>query len=135
MQRSLVLFPKELKVVRSGIPDVIVIDEQCVRADLVEEGQKLKIPVIASNEKVMYGLPDRTNDDVDAIVEDIKTGKIPGCVMLDYDKLGELVPRIAMEMAPLREGISAIPTDEEMTKLVAKCGSMLENAQLHAQKN
>ncbi|HHV24561.1 MAG TPA: CO dehydrogenase/acetyl-CoA synthase complex subunit epsilon [Methanosarcina sp.] len=112
---------KELKVVRSGIPDVIVIDEQCVRADLVEEGQKLKIPVIASNEKVMYGLPDRTNDDVDAIVEDIKTGKIPGCVMLDYDKLGELVPRIAMEMAPLREGISAIPTDEEMTKLVAKC--------------
>ncbi|MDD2339865.1 MAG: CO dehydrogenase/acetyl-CoA synthase complex subunit alpha [Methanosarcina sp.] len=112
---------KELKVVRSGIPDVIVIDEQCVRADLVEEGQKLKIPVIASNEKVMYGLPDRTNDDVDAIVEDIKTGKIPGCVMLDYDKLGELVPRIAMEMAPLREGISAIPTDEEMTNLVAKC--------------
>lgn len=112
---------KELKVVRSGIPDVIVIDEQCVRADLLEQGQKLKIPVIASNEKVMYGLPDRTNDSVDAIVEDIKTGKIPGCVMLDYDKLGELVPRLAMEMAPLREGISAIPTDEEMASLVAKC--------------
>ena len=32
---------KELKIVRSGIPDVIVLDEQCVRADLVEEGQKL----------------------------------------------------------------------------------------------
>jgi len=112
---------KELKVVRSGIPDVIVIDEQCVRADLVEEGQKLKIPVIASNEKVMYGLPDRTNDNVDTIIEDIKTGKIPGCVMLDYDKLGELIPRLAMEMAPLREGISAIPSDEEMASLVAKC--------------
>jgi acetyl-CoA decarbonylase/synthase complex subunit alpha len=112
---------KELKVVRSGIPDVIVIDEQCVRADLLEQGQKLKIPVIASNEKVMYGLPDRTNDNVDAIVEDIKTGKIPGCVMLDYEKLGELVPRVAMEMAPLREGISAIPTDEEMASLVSKC--------------
>ncbi|HII91288.1 MAG TPA: CO dehydrogenase/acetyl-CoA synthase complex subunit epsilon [Methanosarcina sp.] len=112
---------KELKVVRSGIPDVIVIDEQCVRADLLEQGEKLKIPVIASNEKVMYGLPDRTNDSVDAIIEDIKTGKTPGCVMLDYDKLGELVPRLAMEMAPLREGISAIPTDEEMASLVAKC--------------
>ena len=60
---------KELKVVRSGIPDVIVLDEQCVRADLVMEGSKLKIPVIASNEKIMYGLPDRTNDDVDAIVD------------------------------------------------------------------
>ena len=119
---------KELKIVRSGIPDVIVIDEQCVRADLVEEGQKLKIPVIASNEKIMYGLPDRTNDSVDAIIEDIKTGKIPGCVMLDYDKLGELVPRLAMEMAPLREGISAIPTDEEMTNLVAKCAACGECA-------
>ncbi|MGB9131524.1 MAG: CO dehydrogenase/acetyl-CoA synthase complex subunit alpha [Methanosarcina sp.] len=112
---------KELKIVRSGIPDVIVLDEQCVRADLVQEGQKLKIPVIASNEKIMYGLPDRTNDDIDAIIEDLKTGKIPGCVMLDYEKLGELVPRLAMEMAPLREGISAIPTDEEMLALVSKC--------------
>ncbi len=114
---------KELKVVRSGIPDVIVLDEQCVRADLVEEGKKLKIPVIASNEKIMYGLPDRTNDNVDAIVEDLVSGKIPGCVMLDYDKLGELVPRVAMAMAPIREaeGLTAIPTDEEMKVLVSKC--------------
>ncbi|MGB9929393.1 MAG: CO dehydrogenase/acetyl-CoA synthase complex subunit alpha [Methanosarcina sp.] len=119
---------KELKVVRSGIPDVIVLDEQCVRADLVEEGQKLKIPVIASNEKIMYGLPDRTNDSVDEIIEDLKTGKAPGCVMLDYEKLGELVPRLAMEMAPLREGISAIPTDEELLVEVAKCVSCGECA-------
>jgi acetyl-CoA decarbonylase/synthase complex subunit alpha len=112
---------KELKVVRSGIPDVIVLDEQCVRADLVVEGQKLKIPIIASNDKIMYGLPDRTNDEVDAIIADITSGAIPGCVMLDYDKLGELVPRLALEMAPLREGISSIPTDEEMEALVGKC--------------
>ena len=61
--------------------------------------------------------------DVDAIIEDLKSGKIPGCVMLDYEKLGELVPRLAMEMAPIREaeGITAIPTDEEMAALVAKC--------------
>ena len=121
---------KELKVVRSGIPDVIVLDEQCVRADLVEEGQKLKIPVIASNEKVMYGLPDRTNDDVDAIVEDLVSGNIPGCVMLDYEKLGELVPRVAMEMAPIREaeGITAIPTDEEMKALISRCAGCGECA-------
>jgi len=112
---------KELKVVRSGIPDVIVLDEQCVRADLVAEGQKLNIPVIASNDKIMYGLPDRTNEEVDAIVADITSGAIPGCVMLDYDKLGELVPRLALEMAPIREGISSIPTDEEMEALVGKC--------------
>ena len=43
--------------------------------------------------------------------------------MLDYEKLGELVPRLAMEMAPIREaeGITAIPTDEEMKALVSKC--------------
>ena len=50
---------KELKVIRSGMPDVIVTDEQCVRGDVLSESQKLKIPVIASNEKIMMGLPDR----------------------------------------------------------------------------
>ena len=65
----------------------------------------------------MYGLPDRTNDDVDAIIEDIKTGKIPGCVMLDYEKLGELVPRLAMEMAPLREGILQSPLTKKWQAL------------------
>ncbi|MDD3317335.1 MAG: CO dehydrogenase/acetyl-CoA synthase complex subunit alpha [Methanosarcina sp.] len=121
---------KELKIVRSGIPDVIVLDEQCVRADLVEEGKKLKIPIIASNEKIMYGLDDRTNDDVDAIVEDLVSGKIPGCVMLDYEKLGELVPKVALKMAPIREaeGLSAIPTDEEMKALVSKCAECGECA-------
>ena len=44
---------KELKVIRSGMPDVIVVDEQCVRGDVLSESQKLKIPVIASNEKIM----------------------------------------------------------------------------------
>ena len=78
----------------------------------------------------MYGLPDRTNDSVDAIVEDLVSGKIPGCVMLDYEKLGELVPRVAMEMAPIREaaGLSAIPTDEEMVSLVSRCAGCGECA-------
>jgi len=121
---------KELKVIRSGMPDVIVVDEQCVRGDVLSEAQKLKIPVIASNEKIMMGLPDRTDVDVDSIVEEIKSGAIPGCVMLDYDKLGELVPKIAEVMAPIRdaEGITAIPTDEEFKAYVdkcAKCGECL----------
>jgi acetyl-CoA decarbonylase/synthase complex subunit alpha len=121
---------KELKVIRSGMPDVIVVDEQCVRGDVLAESQKLKIPVIASNEKIMFGLPDRTDADVDTIVEEIKSGAIPGCVMLDYDKLGELVPKIAEVMAPIRdaEGITAIPTDEEFKTYIdkcAKCGECL----------
>ncbi len=114
---------KELKVIRSGMPDVIVVDEQCVRGDVLAESQKLKIPVIASNEKIMAGLPDRTDADVDATIEELKSGAIPGCVMLDYDKLGELVPKLANIMAPIRdaEGITAIPTDEEFKAYVDKC--------------
>ena len=85
---------------------------------MLRRARKLKIPVIASNEKIMYGLPDRTNDDVDAIVEDLVSGKIPGCVMLDYEKLGRTVPKVALAMAPIRdaEGLTAIPTNEEMKK-------------------
>jgi acetyl-CoA decarbonylase/synthase complex subunit alpha len=78
----------------------------------------------------MYGLPDRTNDNVDDIVADLVSGKIPGCVMLDYEKLGELVPKVALAMAPIREaeGLSAIPTDEEMKALVSKCAGCGECA-------
>jgi len=114
---------KELKVIRSGMPDVIVVDEQCVRGDIVPEAQKLQIPVIASNPKIMYGLPNRTDADVDETMEELKSGKIPGCVMLDYDKLGELCVRLTMEMAPIRDaaGITALPTDEELVNMVAKC--------------
>ncbi len=88
-----------------------------------QKSQKLKIPVIASNEKIMMGLPDRTDADVDSIVEELKSGAIPGCVMLDYEKLGELVPKLAQVMAPIRdaEGITAIPTDEEFKAYVDKC--------------
>ena len=50
--------------------------------------------------------------------------------MLDYEKLGELVPKVALEMAPIREaeGLTAIPTDEEMKALVSKCAGCGECA-------
>ncbi|GFO96753.1 CO dehydrogenase/acetyl-CoA synthase complex subunit epsilon, partial [groundwater metagenome] len=46
---------KQLKYIRSGIPDVLVVDEQCVRADVLKEASKLKMPVIATNEKITLG--------------------------------------------------------------------------------
>ncbi len=114
---------KELKIIRSGVPDVIVVDEQCVRGDIVAEASKLKIPVIASNEKIMYGLPNRSNESVDSVIEELKSGKETGAVVLDYEKLGELGPRLAMEMAAVRkaEGISGLPDEEEFEKELARC--------------
>lgn len=114
---------KELKFIRSGVPDVIVVDEQCVRADVLKEAQKLSIPVIATNEKIMYGLADRSNDSVDDILEDLVSGKEAGALLLDFDKIGELVPRLVQKMAPIRKekGITAIPTDEEFQELTDRC--------------
>ncbi|MDD3043491.1 MAG: CO dehydrogenase/acetyl-CoA synthase complex subunit alpha [Methanosarcinaceae archaeon] len=114
---------KELKIIRSGMADVIVVDEQCVRGDIVPEAQKLKIPVIASNPKIMYGLPNRDEQDVDATIEELKSGAIPGAVILDYDKLGEICIRLTQEMHEIRkaEGFRDIPSDEELKGWVDKC--------------
>src|SRR5690606_29150258 len=50
------------KMVRAGIMDTVIVDEQCVFCDVLEDCQQRHIPVIASNDKIMLGLPDRTND-------------------------------------------------------------------------
>ena len=116
---------KELKYIRSGIPDVIVTDEQCVRADLIKESKNLFIPVIATNEKITYGLPDRSNDDIDDIISDLVSGQQAGALILDNEKVGELVPKLAMIIGPIRKamGITALPSDEEFNQLVSKCTS------------
>lgn len=114
---------KQLKYIRSGIPDVIVVDEQCVRADVLKEASRLHIPVIATNDKIMYGLPNRSKDDVDDIIRDLVSGDQSGALLLDYEKVGELAPRLAMEMAPVRkdEGITALPDDDTFRELTASC--------------
>ncbi|MHC1593464.1 MAG: CO dehydrogenase/acetyl-CoA synthase complex subunit alpha [Methermicoccaceae archaeon] len=114
---------QQLKYVRTGIPDVIVVDEQCIRTDMVDEASKLGIPVISTNAKVLYGLPDRTDAPVDEVLDELVSGKEKGIIMLDFDKLGELVPKIAMKIAPSRreKGYTAIPTDEEMQDMVESC--------------
>jgi len=111
---------KELKYIRSGIPDVLVTDEQCVRADILREAERLRIPVIATNEKITLGLPDRSNDEIDDIIEDILAGA-PGALILDHEKVGELVPRLALKIAPIRKKMTALPGEEELKKLMEKC--------------
>jgi len=114
---------KELKYIRSGIPDVIVVDEQCVRADILKEASKLHIPVITTNDKILYGLKNRSNDEIDDIIKDLVSGDEPGALVFNYEKVGELVPKLVMEMASIRkaEGITALPNDEEFKELVSSC--------------
>lgn len=91
------------RYIRSGIPDVVVVDEQCIRTDAFVEAQKIRAPFIATSGKNCMGLPDRTNDAIDEIVADLESGKTPGVLILDPDKVGEVAVRVARTIAPIRK--------------------------------
>jgi len=110
-----------LRFVRSGIPDVVVVDEQCIRTDTLLEAQKIKAPFIATTEKNCMGLPNRTADPADEIVADLVDGKIPGALILDPDKVGEVAVKAAMKVAPKRNKFKAIPEVDEILSAAKKC--------------
>jgi len=111
----------QLRFIRSGIADVIVVDEQCIRADSLVEAQKIKAPLIASSEKNCLGLPDRTQDPPDKIVEDLISGKAPGALILDPLKVGEVAVKTALKVAPLRKKFKVIPNVEDVVEGAKKC--------------
>jgi len=114
----------QLRFIRSGLPDVVVLDEQCVRTDSLLEAQKIKAPVVVTSEKNCMGLPNRTNDPVDAIVNDLVEGKTPGVLILDPEKVGEVVARTAVKVAPSRQKFKSIPNAENIiigAKTCKKC--------------
>jgi len=111
----------QLRFIRSGLPDVIVLDEQCVRTDCLLEAQKIKTPVIVASEKNCMGLPNRTNDPVDAIVTDLTEGKVSGVLILDPEKLGEVAARTAVKVAPSRKKFKAIPNVEDIIEGAKTC--------------
>ncbi len=111
----------QTRFVRSGIADVLVLDEQCVRTDLVEEAEKVKAPVIATSDKACHGLKDRTKDPVDEIVKDLVTGKETGVLILAPEKVGEVAVKVAEKVAPKRKKMKAIPEKKELIKEAKKC--------------
>ena len=114
----------QLRFIRSGIPDVVVVDEQCIRADSLVEAQKIHAPLIATSDKNCLGLPDRTHDPADEIVSDLVEGKVPGVLILNPAKAGEVVVKTALKIAPRRNKFKSIPNIEEMidgAKTCRKC--------------
>ena len=79
---------RQLTYIRSGLADVVMVDEQCVNLRNLEQAQKVGSPFIATNEKNMGGLPDRTNDPIHEIVDDLVSYKLPGVLVLDPVKAG-----------------------------------------------
>lgn len=113
----------QLRYIRSGVPDVVVIDEQCIRADTLLEAKAIHAPLIATSEKNCLGLPDRTNDPADAVVDDFVSGRATGALILDPEKAGEVAARTAIAVSKTRKKSGLLPTREELVALAKKCTS------------
>ena len=115
----------QLRYVRSGIPDVIVVDEQCLRTDILIEAQQIGAPVIATSEKSMLGLENRTGDDPNRIVNDLVEEQAPGVLILDPRKVGEVAVKTVLKVSPRRKGFKTL-TAQEISDISEKCRNCLE---------
>jgi acetyl-CoA decarbonylase/synthase complex subunit alpha len=112
---------QQLRFVRSGVADVVMTDEQCVRTDIPEEAQAVKAPVIATNAKICYGFPDRTNDPADQIVKDVVSGAQNGVLILDPYKAAEVAVKVAVSIAPARAKFKALPDASRISEIAKGC--------------
>ncbi|MBS7623254.1 CO dehydrogenase/acetyl-CoA synthase complex subunit epsilon, partial [Candidatus Bathyarchaeota archaeon] len=111
----------QLRYIRSGVPDVIVVDEQCIRADVLIEAEKVKTPVIASSEKNCLGLKNRTSDSAGQIVRDLVEGRAQGALIFDPRKVGEVAVRTAIEVTPKRNKLKTIPDIDQVIREAKRC--------------
>ena len=111
----------QIRYIRSGVPDVIVVDEQCIRTDTLFEAEKIHAPLIATSEKNCLGLPDMTHEPADAIVAAFENGRLTGALILDPEKVGEVASRLVLAIAPKRKKHGGLPTKHQLTELAKKC--------------
>jgi acetyl-CoA decarbonylase/synthase complex subunit alpha len=112
---------RQLFYIRSGIPDVVMIDEQCVNLRDYEEAQRIGAPFIATNEKIMCGLPNRTDDPENEIIDDLVSGKMAGVLILDPLKAGIVAAEVAMKVKPIRKAKMGIPDEQGCIDMAMKC--------------
>lgn len=111
----------QVRFVRTGVPDVIVLDEQCIKTDIAEEARKIGAVVISTSRKAFHGFPDKTNEDPDKIVEELISGIVPGVFISDPYKVGEVAVKAALKIAPKRRKYKALPSKEQIMKYAEKC--------------
>jgi acetyl-CoA decarbonylase/synthase complex subunit alpha len=113
-------FSRQLFFIRSGIADVIMTDEQCIRTDIPIEATKAGSALIAALDKAMYGLEDATDMDTDEIVKKMVEEK-KHFAILDPKKAAEVATRVAMAISSQRR--KDWLTEQEATELAAKCSN------------
>lgn len=110
----------QLPFVRSGIADVIVLDEQCIRVDTAENAERLGIPVIATSDKNVGGFPNMSEEDADKIVQMLISGEIKGVYITDLEKAGEVAVKTAIEIH--KRGKKKLDISIEDAKGCVSCG-------------
>lgn len=79
----------QLEVISSGIADVIVLDTQCIRADVVDVAKEVGSLVIATTQETALGLKDLTSLSIEEAADIIS---LEGAgVIFDKKKAGEVV--------------------------------------------
>jgi acetyl-CoA decarbonylase/synthase complex subunit alpha len=102
---------RQLFFIRCGIADVVVTDEQCIRTDMPIETAKIGTALIATSDKVCYGLDNETKKSADEIVREmVDEGK--QTLILDPDLAAEVAVKVALELAPKRNKV--LITEEEV---------------------
>ncbi|MHA2392184.1 MAG: CO dehydrogenase/acetyl-CoA synthase complex subunit alpha [Promethearchaeota archaeon] len=114
-------YSRQLHYIRSGLADVVMVDEQCVVLQTYEEAKAVGAPYITTNEKIMGGLPDRTADPVDEIVDDLVSGKHDGALILDPIKAGAVAAETAVKIKPIRKAKSGVPDEQGCIDMAMRC--------------
>jgi acetyl-CoA decarbonylase/synthase complex subunit alpha len=111
-------FSRQLFFIRSGIADVIMTDEQCIRTDMPIEASKAGSALIAGLDKAMYGLEDASEMDTEDIVRQMVEDK-KHFAILDARKAAEVAAKVAIAIAPQRR--KEWLTEDEAKELAQKC--------------
>lgn len=112
----------QMQFIRAGIADVIMVDEQCIRVDILENAKKLGTPVIAVTDKLGAGLPDLSEEPVDDIVSKLLFGEIAGCYLPDsFEKAGEVAIKTAVLIKKKRDKEGRLDNYKNSVKKTADC--------------
>jgi len=111
---------KQLMFVKSGVADVMIVDQECVRADIVNEAEKVGTRVITTIDQICAGLPDMTSLPVESVVERLTSGKEHGVLVRDPAKVAQIAVKTALSIAPGRRK-EAVSKDEQVLAAAAKC--------------
>jgi len=109
---------RQLFFVRTGIADVIMTDEQCIRTDITIEAKKVGSALIATSDKACYGLEDASEKSVDEIVSEmVSNGK--QFLIPDHEKAGEVAVKVALQLVLQRK--KELLDEKEAQELAKNC--------------